>query len=67
METLLSDWIKLGTMTPLQMRVAGLLVCPHCHQKRLRFLIACDDFRSFQCTKCMRVFLLNPDSAKEPT
>lgn len=55
-----SELFKLATITPLQAQVTKLGVCPNCHKKRLRHVHSCEQFSSWQCTKCLHIYMLEP-------
>lgn len=61
---MLADFgIKFGTITPLAQQVVELGKCPRCHKSTLRHLHSCEHFRSWQCTGCKHVFMIEPASS----
>lgn len=53
---------KLLTMSPLQGRVKDLGICPYCHKKTLSEKYNDGDWKSDQCSGCLRIFM---DSARK--
>jgi ribosomal protein L37AE/L43A len=56
------DFIKFAIMKPLQQQVVERGVCPKCHKKTLRHVHTCEHFSSWQCTKCLHVYMLEPSA-----
>jgi hypothetical protein len=61
MKSLPTEMFKCSTMTGLMEQVVNIGVCTKCHSKSLRFVYACESFKSYQCAKCLRVFMTEPD------
>lgn len=43
-------------LSPLQVRVISLGVCPSCHQKSLEAFLAPPGCRFYQCDSCLEVY-----------
>lgn len=54
-----SELFKHATLTQLAEQVVKLGVCSNCHKKALRHVHSCEHFSSWQCIKCLQVFMMD--------
>lgn len=57
------DFVRVGTMTPLQLQVLNLDRCPECHSKMLEEKYRSHGMSFSQCCNCLHVWVREDEQA----